>query len=58
MHALRRWTYHCLFGLLTVTGLRLSEALTLGREDVDLDAGILTIRNTKFGKSVKSAVRQ
>ncbi len=48
---LRRWTYHCLFGLLAVTGLRISEALRLRREDVDLEQGILTIRGTKFGKS-------
>lgn len=48
---LRRWTYHCLFGLLSVTGLRISEALTLRREDVDLTEGILTIRGAKFGKS-------
>ena len=26
---LRPWTYHCLFGLLAVTGLRLGEALNL-----------------------------
>ncbi len=49
--ALRRWTYHCLFGLLAVTGLRISEALTLRCENVDLETGSLTIRNTKFGKS-------
>ena len=28
-----------------------TEALHLDREDVDLDVGVLTIRNTKFGKS-------
>lgn len=48
---LRRWTYNCLFGLLTVTGLRISETLRLRRDDVDLEQGILTIRGTKFGKS-------
>jgi integrase len=48
---LRCWTYHCLFGLLPVTGLRISEALTLKRQDVDLEHGILTVRDTKFGKS-------
>jgi integrase len=48
---LRRWTYRCLFGLLAVTGLRISEALRLQREDVDLQQGILVIRGTKFGKS-------
>lgn len=49
--ALRRWTYHCLFGLIAVTGMRLSEAIGLECDDVDLDAGVLTIRVTKFGKS-------
>jgi integrase len=48
---LRRWTYHCLFGLLAVTGLRLSETIGLQRDDVDLEAGVLTIRQSKFGKS-------
>lgn len=51
MHGLRRWTYHCLFGLLAVSGLRLNEALTLRREDVNPETGLLIIRNTKFGKS-------
>ena len=48
---LHRWTFYCIFGLLTVTGLRISEALRLKRDDVDLDAGLLTVRDTKFGKS-------
>jgi integrase len=49
--ALRRWTYYNLLGLLAVTGLRISEALSLRCDDVDLEAGVLTIRSTKFGKS-------
>jgi len=48
---LRRWTYHCFFGLLAVTGLRLSEAIGLQRDEVDLNAGVLTVRQSKFGKS-------
>jgi integrase len=48
---LRPWTYHCLFGLLAVGGLRISEALKLERPDVDLRESILTIRQTKFGKT-------
>jgi integrase len=48
---LRRWTYHTLFGLIAVTGMRISEAMSLERDDVDLDAGVLTVRLTKFGKS-------
>jgi integrase len=34
-----------------VTGLRISEALALTREDVDLRNGLLTIRGAKFGKT-------
>jgi integrase/recombinase XerD len=48
---LRPWTYHCLFGLLTVTGMRLGEALSLRAGDMDWSEGILTIRGAKFGKS-------
>ena len=48
---LRPWTYYCLFGLLSVTGLRLGEARNLELQDVDLQARLLTIRNAKFGKS-------
>lgn len=44
-------TYHCLFGLLSVAGLRIGETLALTVDDVDLDEGILTLRSTKFGKS-------
>ncbi len=49
--SLRSRTYHCLFGLLSVTGLRLGEALNLEFRDVDLKTGVLTIRNAKFGKT-------
>jgi integrase/recombinase XerD len=49
---LRGSTYHCLFGLLTVTGLRISEAIALEPCDVDLQHGVLTIRGAKFGKSL------
>jgi integrase/recombinase XerD len=44
-------TYHCLFGLLSVSGMRLGEARNLEIQDVDLTAGILTIRGAKLGKS-------
>jgi integrase len=40
-----------LIGLLAATGLRPGEALSLDRSDVDLESGILSIRQTKFGKS-------
>lgn len=48
---LRPWVFHCLFGLLSVTGLRFSEALDLKLDDVDLEDGVLTIRGAKFGRS-------
>ena len=48
---LRPWTYHFLFGLLSVTGLRLGEARNLELQDVDLPARVLTVRGAKFGKS-------
>jgi len=50
-HSLQPWTYYCLFGLLAVTGLRISEALNLRSTDVDWSEGVLTIRDSKFGKS-------
>lgn len=48
--ALLPWVYYCLFGLLSVSGLRLGEARNLKLQDVDLNAGVLTIHNAKFGK--------
>lgn len=48
---LRGLCYHCLFGLLCVTGVRIGEALNLRPENIDLAEGVLTIRATKFGKS-------
>jgi site-specific recombinase XerD len=47
---LRPWVFHCLLGLLSVTGLRISEALDLKLDDVDLEQGVLTIRAAKFGR--------
>ena len=38
---MRPWTYNCLLGLLSVTGLRLGEARNLELQDVDLRAGSL-----------------
>jgi len=49
--ALLPWVYYCLFGLLSVTGLRLGEAQNLKVQDVDLEAAVLTIRGAKFGKT-------
>jgi integrase len=47
---LRASTYRTLIGLLTVTGLRDGEACRLDRADVDLVDGMLTVRDSKFGK--------
>ena len=48
---LRAMTYVTLIGLLSATGLRPGEALALDTGDVDLQSGILAIRESKFGKS-------
>jgi len=48
---LRAHTFTTLFGLLMVTGMRVSEALGLEKPDIDFDHGILHIRCGKFGKS-------
>ena len=48
---LRPWTYYCLFGLLSVSGLRIGEARNLELQDVDLQEALLTVRGAKFGKS-------
>lgn len=44
-------TYQTLIGLVAVTGIREGEAVRLDRDDVDLQQGLLTIRNSKYGKS-------
>ena len=44
-------TFRVLLLLLYGAGLRISEALTLTREDVDVHAGLLLIRESKFYKS-------
>ena len=48
---LRPLVMETLFGLIACTGLRISEALGLLDAEVDLQAGVLTIRQSKFGKS-------
>ena len=42
--ALKGATCEALFGLLTVTGMRVGESVALERDDVDLAAGVITIR--------------
>ena len=41
---MRAASYEALFGLLAISGMRIGEALALERSDVDLDAGLITIR--------------
>jgi integrase/recombinase XerD len=48
---LRCATFETLIGLLAATGLRIGEAMRLDRDDVDWDAGVLYVRDSKFGKS-------
>lgn len=48
---LRGVVFETLFGLIASTGMRISEALSLHNEDVDLKYGMLTIHQSKFGKS-------
>ncbi len=48
---LRPAVMETLFGLIACTGLRISEALGLLDADVDLKAEVLTVRQSKFGKS-------
>jgi integrase len=48
---LRPLTYRTLLGLLACTGLRISEALALATQDVDLIQGVLTVRFSKFEHS-------
>ena len=48
---IRPHTMRTLIGLLACTGLRISEALKLKITDVDLDAGVLTVRESKYRKT-------
>lgn len=48
---LRAHTYVTLIGLLASTGLRPGEAIALDKSDVELKDGILSVRDSKHGKS-------
>jgi integrase/recombinase XerD len=50
IYGLRGLTFSTLFGLVAVTGLRISEALALDRDDIDIDHGVLRVRRGKLGK--------
>lgn len=51
VNGLRPASMRCLIGLLAATGLRISEALSLQQNDVDLAQRLLCVRQTKFRKS-------
>jgi integrase len=51
INGIRALTCSTLFGLIAVTGLRVSEALSFDVADVDLEAGLLTLRRGKLGKA-------
>lgn len=46
----RQETVATMIGLLAVTGMRVGEAIRLGRTDVDWDGAVIAVRGTKFGK--------
>jgi integrase len=48
---IRSKTMHAIILLLATSGLRISEALHLTLQDVDLENGVLSIRQSKFRKS-------
>lgn len=49
-YPIRGITLHAMIGLAASTGLRISEVVRLDQPDVDLAAGVLHIRHTKFAK--------
>jgi integrase len=48
---LRAATQATMIGLLATTGMRVGEAIALGRADLDWGEEVITVRNTKFDKS-------
>ena len=50
-HPASRHAYHALTGLLASTGLRVSEAISLERDDVMTGEGLVRVSRSKFGKS-------
>ena len=50
VYGMRGLTCSTLFGLIAVTGLRISEALGLDVADLDVESGVLHVRQGKLGK--------
>jgi integrase/recombinase XerD len=48
---LRAATHEAIFGLIAASGMRIGEAIGLARDDIDLDTGVITIRQAKFDRS-------
>jgi integrase len=48
---LRAATHEALFGLLAASGMRIGEVVALQRDDLDLDAGVITVHEAKFDRS-------
>ena len=51
INGIRALTCSTLFGLIAVTGLRVSEALSLDAADLDLENGVITLQQGKLGKA-------
>lgn len=51
INGIRALTCSTLFGLIAVTGLRVSEALSLNATDVDLENGVISLQQGKLGKA-------
>jgi integrase/recombinase XerD len=51
INGIRALTCSTLFGLIAVTGLRVSEALSLDATDIDLRNGVISLRQGKLGKA-------
>lgn len=54
----RQASFETIIGLLWATGMRIGEALGLDRRDVDLVQGVLTVRDSKFGKTRELPVHE
>jgi integrase/recombinase XerD len=50
-NGIRALTFSTLFGLIAVTGLRVSEAIALDDADADMGTGVLIVRRGKGGKT-------
>jgi integrase len=50
-NGIRALTYSTLFGLIAVTGIRVSEVIALDNRDLDVANAVLTIRRGKLGKA-------